>query len=86
MMGVYLLRSLRDRKQYIGSTTNLERRLDQHNKGYVVSTKFRRPLDLIGYQVCETIQEAVIYEKKYKSSHGALERAIKKGKFLLLKI
>lgn len=76
---VYILRSLKDQKKYIGSTINLEKRLRQHKNGEVISTKYRRPLKLIGCQYFITIQEAALFEKKYKRSHGALERAIKKG-------
>lgn len=77
---VYILKSLKDNKQYIGSTSNLKKRLLAHNKGEVTSTKSRRPFILFGHQVCNTIQEAAVLEKKYKRSHGALERAVKSGK------
>lgn len=84
MAFVYLLLSNKDRKKYIGSTVNLDKRLQQHNRGEVTSTQYRRPLKLIGYQIFETIEEASIFEKKYKRSHGTLERAIKKGQFVIL--
>ena len=80
---VYLLKSLKDNKRYIGSTNNLTKRLQYHNGGQVVSTRNRRPLVLLGYQFCENIKEAALLEKKYKRSHGALERAVKLGQFKL---
>ena len=43
----YVLISLTDRKLYIGYTTNLDRRLQEHNSGRVISTANRRPLKLI---------------------------------------
>lgn len=85
MAYVYLLLSLKDGKQYIGSSGDLKKRLEKHNKGYVISTKHRRPFILKGYQEFETIQEAVYYEKKYKRSHDSLRRAIEKGQFALVK-
>lgn len=76
---VYILRSLKDNKKYIGSTVDLERRLDEHNKGKVFSTKYRIPFKLEMYQKFNTIEEAAYLEKKYKNGHGFLERAIKRG-------
>ena len=43
--------SERDNNLYTGSTTNLKRRFDEHNKGRVNSTIDRRPLKLIYYEV-----------------------------------
>lgn len=81
---VYLLKSLKDNRQYLGSTIDLEKRLIKHNRGYVTSTKHRTPLILKGYQTFETIQEAAMFEKKYKKSHDTLNRAIKNGEFIIL--
>jgi putative endonuclease len=39
----YVLLSDRDGKFYIGSTGDLRERLQQHNKGQVRSTAYRRP-------------------------------------------
>jgi len=66
MAFVYQLKSLKDSKKYIGSTSNLLKRLKQHHSGKVISTKKRRPLILLGFQKCENIQEAAKFEKKYK--------------------
>jgi len=82
---VYILRSLKDSNKYIGSTINLEKRIKLHMSGQVRSTKNRRPLTLIMYQKVETIQEAAVLERKYKNSHGALDRAIKRGDFVIIK-
>ena len=81
---VYQLKSLKDNKFYIGSTNDLERRLKQHNSGQVFSTKSRRPFVLRGYQNFTTIETAAKYEKKYKKSHDALNRAVKRGDFILI--
>ena len=43
---LYILKSLKDNKLYIGTTNNISKRVNQHNKGQSKSTKFRRPLIL----------------------------------------
>lgn len=47
MFYVYLLKSLKDKDLYIGFTNNLERRVKEHNNGFVISTRSRKPFDLI---------------------------------------
>jgi len=47
MYYVYILYSKKDGKLYIGYTPDLKKRLEKHNKGFVLSTKNRRPLSLI---------------------------------------
>jgi putative endonuclease len=46
MFFLYILQSLNDKWAYVGVTNNLQRRLDEHNKGYVRSTKNKRPFAL----------------------------------------
>jgi len=46
MYYVYTLRSGKDDKLYIGSTSNLKKRLKEHKEGRVQSTSYRRPLEL----------------------------------------
>ena len=79
----YILISLKDEKKYIGSTINLRRRLVEHYKGFVKSTKNRRPLKLFGFRLFDCIKKAADFEHKYKKSHGQLERDIKSGKFII---
>ncbi|MDP2208772.1 MAG: GIY-YIG nuclease family protein, partial [Bacteroidota bacterium] len=43
---VYILKSCRDSKRYIGMTTNIERRLVEHNSKKTKSTKGRGPFIL----------------------------------------
>jgi len=74
---IYILQSLKDGNQYIGSTFNIDRRLSEHNRGKVKSTKRRRPLKLIGIRKFDNIADASLWEKKYKKSHGQLERDIR---------
>lgn len=84
MYFVYLLKSKKDNHGYIGVTKNLKKRFLQHMSGQVESTKYRRPLEIIGYRTFDTFYEALIWEKKYKNSHGQLERDVKNGKIVLL--
>jgi len=47
---VYILLSLKDHKFYIGSTSDLKKRLATHQKGGVDATKNRLPVTLIFYE------------------------------------
>jgi putative endonuclease len=44
---VYILKSLKDKTYFVGSTQNLESRLKRHNEGWVAYTKPRRPWKLV---------------------------------------
>ena len=80
---VYILISQKDGNRYIGSTSDLKRRLKEHNDGSVISTKNRRPFKLFAYQTLDDIVEARLLERKYKKSRGTTERAIKSGLFVI---
>ncbi|MCF8362482.1 MAG: GIY-YIG nuclease family protein [Prolixibacteraceae bacterium] len=67
---VYILRSEKDKKFYVGYTKNLEQRVNYHNSGRVPSTKMRQPLTLIYYEVCLNQQDATHREKYLKTSWG----------------
>ena len=47
---IYVLRSEKDGNNYVGFTSDLRKRLKEHEKGYVKSTKNRRPLKLIYFE------------------------------------
>jgi len=70
MFYVYVLKSLKDNKRYIGFTENLQRRLFEHNNGLVKSTKNRRPLELIYHEEFVSKKDALLREKFLKSGHG----------------
>lgn len=70
MYYVYILVSLKDKRFYVGSTGDLKRRLGEHSKGLVESTRSRRPLDLIAYEAYRLKSEAVRRENYLKSSDG----------------
>ena len=67
---VYILKSCKDQKRYIGVTQDLRRRIFEHNGGKVKSTKNRRPLELIHKEEFRTKKEALIKEKFFKSGQG----------------
>ena len=70
MWKVYILKSKKDFKYYIGSTSNLEERLAKHNSGGNISTKNRRPLVLVYSETYNTKTEALSRERKIKSYKG----------------
>ena len=67
---VYIIKSRKDKKRYIGCTKNIVRRLDEHNKGLVKSTKNRRPLELIYNGEFENKSDAFARERFFKSGKG----------------
>ena len=70
MYFVYILRSLKDHKYYIGSTSDLKRRLHYHNAGKQRSTKHRIPFELIYSENFELKAEAIKREKQIKAFKG----------------
>lgn len=67
---LYVLLSLKDNRTYVGSTSNFERRLKQHNSGKVISTKHRLPFEILITEEFETLKEARKRESYYKSGAG----------------
>ena len=70
MYYVYLLLSEKDGHFYTGSTSDLKRRLNEHNSGKVKSTTFRKPFKLIYYEGCLNEDDARGREKYLKSGMG----------------
>ena len=70
MFYVYVLLSIKDKMFYIGCTKDLKQRINQHNKGWVKSTKDRRPLSLVYYEACLNQQDALHREKYLKTTYG----------------
>ena len=71
MFTVYVLKSKKDGKLYVGFTGNLELRLMQHQEGLVISTKNRRPLDLVYKEEFDTKARAQAREKYFKGGGKA---------------
>jgi len=66
----YVLQSSKDLNFYVGYTNNLVKRIEEHNKGKVPSTKNRVPLKLIYWEGCLNQQDATRREKYLKTSWG----------------
>ena len=70
MYFVYVLRSLKDGRLYKGLTSDLERRVKEHNSGQAKSTKGFLPWELFHVEEFETREEARKREKYLKSGQG----------------
>ncbi|OGC88424.1 hypothetical protein A2419_01615 [Candidatus Adlerbacteria bacterium RIFOXYC1_FULL_48_26] len=80
MWTVYILKSLKDGKFYIGCTKNLKRRLKEHDSGYTASTASRRPFELMYTERYSVQADAYAREKVLKAYKGgeALKRLFEK--------
>jgi putative endonuclease len=67
---VYVLLSTRDQRFYVGLTSDVVGRLQQHNDGKVPSTKARGPFALIYWEGCLNRSDAAQREKYLKSDWG----------------
>lgn len=68
---VYLLRSLSDpTKKYVGSTSNLQRRLEEHNNGKTAHTSRFMPWEIVTAIYFTDAKKAEAFEKYLKSGSG----------------
>ncbi len=67
---IYVLESLKDGDRYIGYSSNLKRRLEEHKNGKSFSTKFRLPIKLIYFEGCLHSEDAKRRERYLKTSQG----------------
>jgi putative endonuclease len=67
---VYILQSQRDSHFYTGYTSNLPRRVEEHNAGRVDSTRRRTPFDLVYWEGGLNQKDALRREKYLKSAWG----------------
>ena len=81
MYNVYILKSLKNSRFYIGSTANLAKRFERHNRGSNAYTKNYKPFDLVWNQTYNTRAEAVRRECEIKSwkSVVMIEKLIKRS-------
>jgi putative endonuclease len=70
MYYVYILHSEKDKGLYIGYTSDLKRRLAEHQKGLSKSTKHRTPIRLVHYEAFQEGSDARAREKYLKSGYG----------------
>lgn len=71
---VYVLYSQKDKRLYVGCTSDLQKRLKRHLTGQVEATKRRRPLVLIHSEEHENKGDAFNRERFLKSLWGAREK------------
>ena len=67
---VYVLESYKDKERHTGLTTNLKRRLKEHNLGKSFSTRPGRPFKLIYAELCTNLEDAKRREKYFKMTGG----------------
>lgn len=70
MFYVYILKSIAEDWHYVGYTSNLKTRFDDHNQGRVESTKNHRPLKITSYIAVETKEIAMNLETYLKIGSG----------------
>lgn len=82
---VYILRC-KDHSLYKGITSDLERRVNEHNDGRLSNayTYKRRPVKLVFYQEFTEPNPAIYFEKKLKHWSKAKKEALIKGQFDLI--
>lgn len=70
MYFVYVLRGKFDNNFYTGFTSDLEKRIEDHNSGKVLSTKKRTPFEVFYYECCLNQADAIHREKYLKATYG----------------
>jgi putative endonuclease len=70
MHGVYVLRSKKDSSLYVGYSADIKKRVNEHQKGQVLSTRDRRPLEIIYCELYKNKKDAMRREKFFKSGWG----------------
>ncbi len=75
MFYTYILRSLNfPNKIYTGHTSDLKRRLDEHNSGKSFHTSKYQPWKIECYIAFDSEDKAIAFEKWLKSGNGAAFR------------
>ncbi|MBL4644605.1 MAG: GIY-YIG nuclease family protein [Candidatus Pacebacteria bacterium] len=67
---IYVLETKGGVQKYTGYTSNLKKRLEEHQKGFVFSTKSKLPVRLIYYEACLSETDAKRREKYLKTTGG----------------
>jgi len=71
---VYILQSGTNSKRYVGQTSDLQRRLQEHNNPALGKNRYTRkqkgPWRLIHSEKCETRSDAMKRERFFKSGQG----------------
>lgn len=80
MFYTYIIRSKKDLDLYIGFTNDLRRRIKEHNLGMALSTKLRRPFELVYYEAYKSEKDARKREKNLKLRSRAFAQLKKRIK------
>lgn len=67
---VYIIQSQKDKSKYVGSTEDLKRRLQEHNRGGVRFTSSKTPYVLVWYCAFRNKKKAIDFEKYLKQGSG----------------
>ncbi|MFC1687384.1 GIY-YIG nuclease family protein [Patescibacteria group bacterium] len=76
---IYVLKSKKDHKLYIGFTKQLNKRIKHHNEGESASTKYRRPFKIIYFEGYLSEKDARRRErnlKLYSKAYYAVKRRL----------
>jgi putative endonuclease len=78
MFFVYILKSIPTGQYYVGQTENPKSRLENHNRGFVKSTKSNAPYDMVFLLTFNSRSEAFTFEQtiKKQKSRAYIERLI----------
>jgi len=68
---VYVIKGERNKHIYVGNTNDLERRIAEHNRGSIYSTKKYGPFKLVYYEAYLDKTDALNREHKLKH-HGSV--------------
>lgn len=82
MFYVYILKSIKDARLYIGYTNNLRRRLKEHQLGQVEATRHRALFKLLYYEAYISQKDAARREQNLKTfgrALGGLKRRIQES-------
>ncbi len=84
MVVVYILKC-RDGSYYTGSTTDLQRRVLEHNNGQIAGYTFtRRPVTVVFCQEVSNLDQAFALERQIKGWSRAKKEALIAGDYSLL--
>jgi len=70
---VYILRNRASGRHYIGSTTDLQRRLADHQRGNTASTRNRGSWELVYFEQWSDLKAARKREREIKSYKGGVQ-------------
>ena len=81
MYYTYVLKGKEGKEFYTGATSNIEKRIVEHNEGRVRSTKHKRPVGLVYFEACLDKDDAFRRERYLKTGMGKryIRNRIKKG-------